>query len=391
MEEPIRILYVINALEVGGTEGQLAELISGIEKERFSPYVCCLRTIKDKSSYSLDCPIIALGVSRLMSLQTLIGMLSLVRYLNHNRIAIVQTFFIEGTILGVVAAKLAKSVSAIVVSKRDLGFMLTKRVIWQLKLIYHFADRFLANSKNVKDYLIKKEGVNRGRIDVIYNGIDIEALEKKMQEVSGADIRSREGIPEHVSIVGICANLNRKVKRVDLFLMAAAIVCKYLKDVFFVIIGEGCLKKSLLDLSEHLKIDLKTRFVGSQVNPIPFIRMFSVGVISSDSEGFSNSIMEYMGCGVPVVATDVGGNRELVEDGVTGLLVPCGDAEKMAEAIQVFLDQPAFRKKAGEEGKKVLLERFAKNKMIRDHEFYYASLTKEKRMAFKKKRGKFSA
>jgi|SRR6056297_1404656 len=378
-EEPVRILYVINALELGGTEGQLVELLNGMDKRKVLPYLCCLRAFAGKPSYETDCPKITLNVGRLKSFQSLVALIRLIRYMKKERIHIVQTFFIKGTLFGVVAGRLARHVSVIIVSKRDLGFMITTSMRKRLGFVYRFADRFLANSRSVETYLVEREGVDRSRIDVMYNGIDVEVLEEKARSITAEAARSSVQIPQNALVVGICSNLNRPVKRVDLFLTAVAHVLKAQKDVYALIIGDGTLKEDLMEQASRLGIAEKTRFAGSRSNPLPFIRLFSVGVISSDSEGLSNAIMEYMCCGVPVVATDVGGNPELITDGVTGTLVARGNAEEMATAIQKFLTQPDFRQSVGMAARKSMRERFSKETMLRAHESYYADVLCENR------------
>jgi glycosyltransferase involved in cell wall biosynthesis len=100
----------------------------------------------------------------------------------------------------------------------------------------------------------------------------------------------------------------------------------------------------------------------------------AIGVICSDSEGLSNSIMEYMEAGLPVVANGVGGNPELVKNGITGLLVPAGDADALADAIMVLLNSPETSSRMGAAGRRFIHERFSIEKMIEESRRLYESV-----------------
>ena len=130
----------------------------------------------------------------------------------------------------------------------------------------------------------------------------------------------------------------------------------------------------LRNLSKRLKIKDKVTFIGHCTDIIPYLAIFDIGVLSSDSEGFSNSILEYMAAGLPVVATGVGGNLEAIMHEKTGFIVKPGNKEEMSKAILTLLDDEKLRSKMGAEGKRRVEERFTLKHMMDCLGNYYYSL-----------------
>jgi glycosyltransferase involved in cell wall biosynthesis len=296
------------------------------------------------------------------SVRAVRAMGELVRFLRRRRIDIVQTFFIDATIFGVIAAKLA-GVRRIISSRRDLAFWSSRQTRLAFGLVNGRVHRFWANSEAVARHLEAGEGIHRERIDVIYNGIDLEAFDR-----DGAD----SGGPG--SVVGIVANLNREVKRVDLFIRAAALAGERFPAARFRIVGDGHLRPGLEKLGRDLGLEPRLEFLGLRSDVPRVAREFDVGVICSDSEGFSNSIIEYLAMGIPVVATAVGGNPEIVEDGVVGRLVPPGDHRALAAAIADLLGDRRLLEAMGDRGKRKIEKEFAWQNRIGEIENYYRSL-----------------
>jgi len=115
-------------------------------------------------------------------------------------------------------------------------------------------------------------------------------------------------------------------------------------------------------------------FTGPHDEPYSLIKSFDIGVLASDSEGLSNAILEYMAAAIPVVATAVGGNPELVQDGVNGYLVAPGNPEALGDAVIRLLADPGLRRRFGAAGRALVDSRFAWEKRIIEVENYYAGL-----------------
>lgn len=358
--EPINVLYLIDSLTHGGTERQVAELIRNLDRRRIRPHLCTLKPSTGLYD-ELDIPKACLGFSSFAS-GSMIGVLrNLSRFISDNRITVVQTFFQDPFLL----AALIKPFHRIklIGSFRDLGFWRTPAESRKMRLACRFFDGFIANSQAVKEHFALQDKLPPDRIEVIYNGLD----NFSMPLPRSYDTNSP-------GIVGIVANLNRPVKRVHDFVTAAAIVHEKQPGTLFTIVGGGHLQPELESLAADLGIGHCTTFTGMVTNPLDYIATFSVGVITSETEGFCNAIMEYMACGAPVVATRVGGNPELVEEGVNGYLYEPGDCDQLADAILCLLKSDEKRKQIGSANREKIARQFSIKQMIRHTESYYQAL-----------------
>ena len=139
-------------------------------------------------------------------------------------------------------------------------------------------------------------------------------------------------------------------------------------------VGDGHQRPQLEELSHSLGLADALTFTGLVENPLTIVQDFQVGVITSETEGFCNSILEYMACGVPVVATDTGGNRELVCDGENGFLVPVGDVRLMADKIELLLRKDALYMRMHKANLGKIRDDYSLAKMIASHQVYYNTI-----------------
>jgi glycosyltransferase involved in cell wall biosynthesis len=272
---------------------------------------------------------------------------------------IVHTFFPTSNSIGIMIARLA-GVRRLISSRRDMGYNLNGRDIALLRWADLLVSFVVVNSRIVGERTVKTEGLPGRKLRIVYNGIAMPG-------------RPSEHCPRErgTPIVGIVANLNRRVKRVDLFVRGAALVARQFPNARFNIVGDGDLRESLEKLASELSLDSALAFMGRRPDVDQLLPEMGVGVICSDSEGLSNSIMEYMTAGLPVVATGVGGNSELVIDGVTGILVPAGDENALAEAVMALLRNPEKASSMGAAGRTRVAENFSLERMIQEMDSIY--------------------
>ena len=372
----IRIAFVIDFLSTpdgitGGTERQLAETIRHLSRDRFRAHLFCLRRCDSTPFWDeLACHKEILDVYSLRSPTTIFRLLRFARFLRNNRIDIVHAFFFDSIVFASLAARLA-GVGTVLTGKRDMGFWHKPGLLALLRILNCLVTRCVANCHAVRDSVVTSEKFPARAVDVLYNGIDTSRLDR----MQPADLRAQfpELSPENM-IVGIVANFNRRVKRVDLYLRAAAHALNAHPNVTFLVVGGGKLHRELRELAASLDIDRKVIFTGPCDNPYSFIRRFDIGALASDSEGLSNVILEYMAAGIPVVATRVGGNTELIRDGVHGYLVPPNDHVAMGNAMARLLADSHLRHRLGAAGRALVRDRFAWEKRIIDVEGYYTRL-----------------
>ncbi len=349
----VGVCYCIDRMAPGGTEGQLRALIKGIDRRRFEPLLCTLRPSTIDLS-DLDCDVLEVPFTSFRSISTLTCLRRLVSTLRGRRIAIVQTFFQDATVLGTMAAVLS-SVPLRIASFRDLGFWREPNKVRQMRAIYPFVHGFIANSQAVARAAEQLDGLSPDRIEVIYNGVEMHPLSLRA---------AREG----PVVVGLVATLNRPVKRVDLFIRAAAVLASRVGGVRFEIVGDGPLRGELESLAASMGIASAVRFRGSVTDVPRVVDTFDIGVLSSDSEGLANSILEYMAAGVPSVARRVGGNVEVVRHGETGLLVDGDTPEDLASGIERLLVNPSLRSKMGQQARTAAERDFTLKDYVQRHE-----------------------
>lgn len=326
----IQILYVIDSLpRGGGTESQLAGLIERLDRRRFRPHLCTLRPAADPLRPA-DCPHLAFAAPRLGHPRGVAAWLRLAGYLRRRRIDAVQAYFQDATLFGATAAR-AAGVPVRLGALRDLGFWRTPRQEAALRRVHPLLTGFIANSEAVRAHFCRRDGLDPARVAVIPNGLDVAAL----------PFRDHDEAPVQVGIVG---NLNREVKRTDLFLEAAGRLALGHPGVVWHVVGDGALRPRYEACAAELGLGGRVIFAGRVADVPAYLERLAIGVICSDSEGFSNAVLEYMLRGCAVVATDVGGNREAVRHGETGLLVPPGDATALAAALGRLLAEPETRR-----------------------------------------------
>ena len=375
----IKLLYVIDSLSIGGTEKQLVELINRLNPDKYDLSLCCLRDSEYLQKLELDCNVLVLDLRSLVSIAGLRKLAQLSKYIRSGNIQIVQTFFIDANIVGTIAARLGGA-QAVISSRREMVYWYTPMILLAFKMLKYFTTRYLANSSNVRDYVSAREGIPKDRIDVLYNGIDLMRYRVADGDTQSG-IRDELGVAPGDAIVGIVSNLNRPVKRVDVFLLAAAEILGKGIEAIFVIVGEGHLKAQLQHLGKELGIANRLRFVGSKENVIPYIQSFNIAVNSSESEGFSNAVLEYMACGVPAVATSFGGSSEAIIHGETGLLVEPNNHLEMAEAIIGLINDPVMARTMGKRGRERVENKFAFEVVVRRQEQYYSDILSRDRVS----------
>ncbi len=338
------VLFVIDRYgrREAGTEGQLLQLLRNLPEQGFAPYLVVLRNSPFTSDKpDLCCPLQTLGIGRVRSLATLWKLVQFTRWLRREQIRLVHIYFDDASMIIPVFAWLAGA--KVVVSRRDMGIWYSRLNLSVLRLVGRFVNRVIANSHAVARLAAEREWLRNDCIRVIYNGYDFD----RSQAPAEAGLRVRLGIANTEPIVGIVANL-RAVKRHADLIMAFTEVHRRHPNAHLVMVGDGPLRDALSRQVSETGLADRTHFLGSVSDVVPVVKHFTVGVLCSDSEGFSNALVEYMACGLSPVCTRSGGNVELVDDGENGFLVEVGDTEVLAERISQLLGDPMLSDRMGQ-------------------------------------------
>jgi L-malate glycosyltransferase len=241
------------------------------------------------------------------------------------------------------------------------------------RLAFRVAHHVTANSERVAELVRSVDGVPARKITVVPNFLDEWALETG-GEAERLMLRERLGVPAAgVRVVGAVANL-RPVKAHEVLLEAMAIVMRTRHDVRLALVGDGECRPALERQARALGIAERVIFAGARSGPVNWHAAFDVSVLSSYSEGFPNTVVEGMAAGNPVVATNVGGTADAIQDEVTGLLVEAGSAAALASALGRVLDDEALAHRLGEAALELARRKFRADAVIPRLEVLYSSL-----------------
>jgi glycosyltransferase involved in cell wall biosynthesis len=391
---PIRLMKFVCLFGFGGTERQFANLAGRLDRARFEPRFGCMMRwghfLGEIEAQGI--PVSEYRVRSLWKPPALARQLGLAADMRRDRIEIVHSYNFYANVFAVPAARLA-GVPVVIASIRDAGVYLTPAQKRVQRFVARFADCVLVNAESIRQWLIG-EDYPQEKIRIVRNGID---LSKFAQARSGAGIRRELGLPADAPLVVTLARVNPQ-KGLEYFIDAAAAVGRRFPDARFLVVGEGLFghkggvardvayQRELERRAARLGLGERVLFTGFRADVPELLSEASVSVLPSLSEGLSNTLLESMAAGVPAVATTVGGNPELIEDGSSGLLVPPRDAGALARAMVAILGDRDLARTLGEEAKRRVVEHFSLERMVRETEDLYLGLlerkTKRRRAAY---------
>lgn len=330
----VRILFLvdeISAITDGGTERQILQAIDICKRIGMLPHLCVFRGTRWLTPEIAGCPVTHFQIPKLASWRGLRSLVHITRWMSSQNFDILQTWFPEANLIGPCIGRLA-GIPVVLGTRRNLNHACAS--VYERALLYAQAganllvNRVIANSQAVLNRIVETEFISRKRICVVYNGIDLS----KMKPAPELRVSTRRalGIRNEEILVGNISGL-RAIKGVDLFVDAAAEAYLSNPRLRFVVVGDGEMKARIEEAIRNYRIEGVVRLVGAAADVRPYLAAFDMAVLSSLAEGFSNSLLEYMANGVPVIATNIGGNPEAL--GSCGLLIK-PDAHQLAQAIQ---------------------------------------------------------
>lgn len=368
----IRIAFLIDEIESpsAGTEKQLIHLIEGLDRTQFEPVLCVLRSTPWSDSYA-SCPVHAIGVGSFKRASAWHAIWQFSKYLQQEKIHCIQTHFRDSSLVGVVAAKFAGGIK-VIQTRKNQGYWMKYRDLILSKTLNRGVSVFVSNSYDTCDWVTAKESVSPDRIRMIYNGLDFSVFPKS-DNGTRQRMRRALGLGENGVGVVLVANL-RPVKRADVFVDAAARVLVEDPGAVFFLVGDGLCRESLVSQAADLGISRKVRFMGKRTDIPDLLSAMDIGVLTSDSESFPNSLLEYMAAGLTVVSTDVGGCHEIIGGNGFGSLVSAGDSDGVAEAIHEFCQDKGRRQSNRIAAPEAVRSRFSMDRYISSYERLYKDI-----------------
>lgn len=304
----------------------------------------------------LQVPVIDLPLTSFYDVNMVRQTRQFVSFLKQHRVQLVHSHDFYSNIFGMTGAALA-GVRGRIASKRETTGTRSVAQRTVERHAFKLAHAVVANATAVKEQLIN-EGVRQDKITVIHNGIDVSRFhpngtaDDAFHRLNLDTVRGRP-------LITMVANFEYRIKDHPMLLRAAKRVIGEVPEAVFVIAGDGILRSETERLAAELQVKDSCLFIGRCASVPDLLAVSDICVLSSQAEGFSNSILEYMAAGRVVVATNVGGAAEAIVEGETGYLVQACDDQMMAERIVKLLRDPDRRAKMGLNGRRLVEERFS--------------------------------
>ena len=364
----LKLLHIIHSFDVGGLENGLVNLINHLDPERYAHEVCCIATSGPMAS-RLERPVIIHELGKGASDKSYQLPLKLAGLIRSSVPDIVHTRN-WGTIDGITGARLA-GVKKIVHGEHgreasDPHGKNRKRKIIR-KLISPAISRFVPVSADLNDWLINDIKVPAKKVYLIINGVDMSKFEPAVDKHA---LRRRLGLAEDCPLIGIVGRLD-PVKDHATLIKAFAKVSGLAQ---LIIVGDGPMRQSLQSIVGELKLTDRTVFLGTRNDVADILGALDVFVLPSIAEGISNTILEAMSSGLPVVASRVGGNPELVADNTTGVLFEPGDHEHLTRILSNYITNQGLTRQHGQAGRKRVEDEFSLEIMVQKYDELYSSL-----------------
>ena len=362
---PLRVLHVLSVLGQGGMESGVMKLVTGCDPGRVVNDVCSLEPAwAFQNLFSDRSRLHELSRQGAFDLRLVRQLAAVIR---GRQIDVVHTHAWGTLVEGWLAARLAGVRNVV---HGEHGTMETRPVnIAVQRRVWRRATRLLAVSNELADRMSRVVGIDRKQIQVIPNGVDLPPA------FSRDEMRAQLGI-DHDTLVALAVGRLVPVKNYRLLLAAARGLADTGRRWRFLIAGNGPLRDELESEISRLGLNNNVTLLGLRHDVPALMQAADAFVLTSSSEGMSNTILEAMAAGRPVVATRVGGNPELVQEGITGMLVNPHGAGELCEALRALAANPARVRRMGNAGRQRVEREFSRERMIANYTQMYESVVR---------------
>ena len=377
-----RVMLFTDSFIHGGTERQLVETLRLLDRSKYELFVGCLKRrgpfLSDVEDMGI--PIVEYPTTSLRHRSTLVWMGKLVDFLRSQKIDLVHSFDYYTNLFAIPAARWA-GVPVVIASRRNLAHNRSALERAALGAVCRAAHGIVANSQAAAGVATGGANAGSSKVAIIYNAVNPGDYRTTPYN---PEMRAKLNLSVTAMIVGVLAAL-RPEKGHRTFLRAAAQVAaawnQPRRELRFVLIGEGPEQMALQILARDLGITDRVVFTGDRRNITEWLSALNVVVLPSDAESLPNAVLEAMASARPVIATRVGGVPEIVEEGVTGSMVPPGDPEAMAAAILRLISDEGLCRRMGAAARARIERDFTASRAKEKLESFYDRLLRLRRPA----------
>lgn len=373
IERKMKIVLLTDCLAdlQAGAEKQIFALAQGLDKNKYDVTIVsleCEGTAPRGLIEAAGCRLETFIVKRIYGISGIKEGLKFKKFLRDEAVDVLLTYHFSSDIWGAFWARLAK-VKVVISNRRDMGFWRKRQHVWAYKCINRWTHQIIVNAGQIKQHIINQERLSSDKIQVIYNGVEAIAGKAKTsnQLVKEFDLAS-----DDIKIVHV-ANL-KPIKGHEYLLKAFALVVETHSKAKLLLVGEDKLAGELQKLTKDLGLQKNVLFLGKRKDVSQILGLADICVLPSLSEGMSNAILEYMSAGKPVLATNVGGNGELVFDNENGFLVEPKNSEAIRVALSMLIIDGALRRRFGKKSKEIASRQFSMIAMVEQYQQLFDEL-----------------
>ena len=366
----MKILFLVNHLNVGGITSYILTLASGLKKKGHNVFIASsggelLPKFNDLGIVYISIPI---KTKNELSPKILLSALKLKKIIKDNEIDILHSHSRTTQVLGC----LLYEFTGIKHITTCHGFFKRR---FSRKILPCWGEKVIAISEQVKEHLVDDFKIKPDRISLINNGIDVDRF-KQITLSQKQEAKNRLGFKSS-SVIGILARLS-DVKGHKYLIEAMKTVLVNFPDAQLLVAGEGKMEKELKRLTESLNIEKSVLFVPEALDTRDILSAIDIFVMPSLKEGLGLALMEAMSSGLAVVGSSVGGIKTLIKDGENGLLVDSGDSSGIAKAVIDLISNPGKALNLGANARRYIADKFSQEYMVLKTEELYQECLKKK-------------
>ncbi len=367
MKKRINIMHLITNPTIGGLETVVFNLLQHLNREKYNVYLGYLDNKTPQLHKFQKAGIKTYCLYRKIKRIDYHLPFRLGRILKNKKIQLLHSHNASCFFFGTIASNLAR-IKANVFTEH--GRMLPDRRLIKItnRFLSHFNDRTVTVSQDMKKKLLYYEKFNPQKVSIILNGVDLQKNDN--ETFSNTEFMH---LKDDYFLIGIIARLVPVKNHMCLFRALERIIRKYL-NIRLLIIGDGPLKTKLIKKAFKMGIESYISFLGERNDVTKILNILDLFVLPSVNEGLSMTLLEAMASGVPVIASDVGGNPEIIKHCINGYLFPTDDDKKLSNIIISLIQKPGELERIGKIGKQTIVQRFTLNRMAREYEQLYQHL-----------------
>ncbi len=374
--DKINILHVYQNSKIGGIQQQILSLLKEYDREVFNPAFCCLGPKGEigKEIENLGFDFTALNRERYHRFSPGI-VIALYKLIKRKRIHVLRTHKYRANLYGRLAGRLAGV--PVIISSLHIDYGAKDRYTGRRimnRLLSRVSDRIVAVSESVKRDSVRYDGIEPERVLVIRNGVDTRRFSAG-QEYNNAG--EEFSIKKEDMVIGFVGRIVQS-KGLQYLIEAASLLKGQYDNLKFLLVGDGSLVNELKEQAREKGVFKNVIFAGSRRDISAFLSRFNIFVMPSVKEGLPNSLLEAMAMGKPVIAAGVGGIPEVINNGVNGLLVPPGDAGRLAESIKRLIENEGMAAGMGQAARDFIAENYSIKSTALKWQSLYVSLLRQK-------------